>query len=83
MAVNWFRVPRSSCGLAGVMAIETRAALVTVNVALPVTPDNVALTVTEPVEWLVAKPEPEIVTTLLLEDDQATEAVISWLDPSR
>ena len=65
------------------MAIETRTASVTVNVPLPATPDNVALTVTEPVEWLVAKPEPEIVATLVLEEDQMAEAVMSCIDPSR
>ncbi len=83
MAVNCLRVPRSSCGFAGVMAIETRIALVIVNVTWPATPDNLAVTVTEPVERLDAKPEPEIVATLLLEDDHTTEAVISWLVPSR
>jgi len=59
------------------MAIETRTALVTVNVAEPVTFDSVAVTVDEPVEWLVPKPEPETVATLVLEEDHVTEAVIS------
>lgn len=76
-------MPRKTFGLAGVIAIETRTASVTVNVAEPVTFDNVALTVDEPVERLVPNPEPETVTTLLLEEDQTTEAVISWVDPSR
>ena len=65
------------------MAIETRTALVTVNVLLPVTFDNVAVIVDEPVEWLAPKPEPETVATFVLEEDQVTEAVISWVDPSR
>jgi len=65
------------------MAIETRTASVTVNVLLPLTPDNAALMVAEPVEWLDPIPEPEIVATLVLEEDQVTEAVISWVDPSR
>lgn len=70
-------------GLAGVMAIETRTASVTVNVPAPETPDKVASTVIDPVEWVLAKPEPEIVATLVLEEDQATVAVMSCVDPSR
>ena len=70
-------MPRISAGLAGVTAIDTRTASVTVNVPEPETPDNVASTVTDPVEWLVAKPEPEIVATLLFEEDQVTVAVMS------
>ena len=50
VAVNWFRLPISNCEFAGVTAIETRAASPTVNVPWPVTPDMVALTVTDPVE---------------------------------
>lgn len=83
MAVNCLSVPRNTCEFAGVTAIETRTASVTVNVLLLLTPDFVALTVDEPVERLVPKPEPEIVTTFALEEDQATEAVISCVDPSR
>ena len=76
-------MPRNNSELAGLIAIETRTASATVNVLLPWTPDNAALIVAEPVARLVPKPEPEIVTTLVLEEDQATEAVISWVDPSR
>ena len=82
VAVNCWRVARSTSGFAGVMAIETRIALVTVRVPYPSTPDNVALTVTEPVARLVAKPELEIVTTLVLDEAQTTEAVRSLVDPS-
>lgn len=75
-------MPRSRFEFAGVMAIETRIALVTVRVPWPVTPDNVALIVEEPVERLVAKPPPDIVTTVVLEEAQTTEAVMPLLDPS-
>ena len=64
------------------MVIETKIALVTVRVLYPATPDNVALMVAEPVARLLAKPEPEIVATLALDEPQATEAVMSLLDPS-
>lgn len=82
IAVNCWRVPRSTTGFAGVMLIETKIALVTVRVPNPSTPDNAALMVTEPVARLFAKPEPEIVATLVLDEPQATEAVMSLLDPS-
>lgn len=65
------------------MAIETRTALVTVKVAEPVTFDSEAVIVDEPVERLLPKPVPETVTTLLLEEDQTTEEVMSWVVPSR
>lgn len=64
------------------MVIETKIALVTVRVPNPSTPDNAALMVTEPVARLFAKPEPEIVATLVLDEPQTTEAVMSLLDPS-
>ena len=76
-------MPRSTSGFAGVMAIETRIALVIVRVTDPVTPDNVALMVAEPVARLVAKPEPEIVAMPVLAEAQATEPVMSLVDPSR
>ena len=64
------------------MAIETKIALVTVRVSYPVTPDNAALMVTEPIARLLAKPGPEIVATLLLDEPQTTDAVMSLVDPS-
>lgn len=82
VAVNCWRVPRSRSGFAGVMVIESRRALVTVSVPYPVTPDNVALTVAEPAERLVAKPESEIVATPVLDEAQTAAAVMSLLDPS-
>ena len=82
VAVNCWTVPRSMTGFEGVMVIETKIALVTVRVPEPVTPDNVALMLADPVALLLAKPEPEIAATLVLDVAQATEAVMSLLDPS-
>jgi hypothetical protein len=82
VAVNCWRVPRSTSGFAGVMVIETRIALVTVRVPYPATPEKVALMVEEPMARLVAKPEPEMVTTLVLDEAQTTEAVRFLVDPS-
>lgn len=64
------------------MAIETKIALVTVRVPYPTTPDNAALMVAEPVARLSAKPGPEIVATLVLDEPQTAEAVMSLVDPS-
>ena len=83
VAVNWFRLPISSCELAGVTAIETSAASPTVNAPWPVTPDIVALTVIDPAEMVFANPEAEIVATPVFEDDHATDAVMSAVFPSR
>lgn len=82
VALNCWSVPRNKSGFAGVMVIETRVALVTVSVPYPTTPDNVALMVEEPAARLVAKPEPEMVTTPASDEAQTAEAVMSLLDPS-
>ena len=76
-------MPRIKFGLAGAMVIETRVALVTVRVPCPAIPDNVALMVDVPVARLEAKPPPNIVATLVLDEAQAAEEVMSLLDPSR
>lgn len=81
--MNCCRVPRSKSGFAGVMVIETRIAWVTVRVPDPVTPDNVALMVAEPVARLAAKPGTEIAATLGLDESQTADAVMSLVDPSR
>jgi len=82
VAVNCWTLPRSKTGFAGVMVIDSKIALVTVRVPSPVTPDNVALIVAEPIALLLAKPEPDIVATLVLDEAQTTELVMSLLDPS-
>jgi hypothetical protein len=82
VAVNWAVLPAATDVLEGEIKIETRAAAVTVIDPLPVTPDSVALMVAVPVARLVAKPEPEIVATPVLEEAQAAELVRSLVDPS-
>lgn len=81
--MNWVVSPDSIDVAEGEIKIDTRLAEVMVIDPCPDTPDNVALMVAEPVARLVAKPEPEIVTTLALDDAQTTEPVMSLLDPSR
>lgn len=82
VAVNCWIVPSSKTGFAGAMLIDSKIALVTVRVLSPVTPDNVALIVAEPMVLLLAKPELEILATLVLDEAQTTELVMSLLDPS-
>ena len=79
MAANCWFVPFAMLGAAGITAMETSAAGVTVN---PVEPDmlpTVAVIVTEPVASVEARPlEPEallIEATLLSEEPQVTELV--------
>ena len=57
VAVNCWLVPRAIEGLAGVTAIETRVAGVTVSVVVPLTEPEVAVIVVVPVPVLVARPK--------------------------
>ena len=82
VAVNWAVLPATTDVVEGEIEIETRAAAVTVSDAFPVTPDNVALMVAEPVARLAARPEAEIVAMLVLDEAQAAELVRSFVDPS-
>lgn len=82
VALNCWMVPSSKTGFAGVMVIDSKIALVTMRVPFPVIPENVALIVAEPIALLFAKPEPEIVATLVLDEAQTTELVMSLLAPS-
>ncbi len=56
VAANCSVVPRAIDGLAGVTAIETNVAAVTVSVVDPVTVAEVAVMVAVPWPWLLAKP---------------------------
>jgi hypothetical protein len=69
-------------GLAGVTAIETKAALVTVRVVDPLTVPEVAATVVVPVPFPVASPAVEIVATADEEELQVTVPVIFCVLPS-
>jgi len=84
VAVNCWSVARSKTASAGAIAIETKTTLgrVTVRVAAEETLPELAVMIAEPAEWLVARPEPEIVPTPVLDEAQVTEPVISLVDPS-
>lgn len=63
--------------LTGRTVMEERTADWTFTVVLPVTEPDVAETVTEPRVSAVASPPPAIDATLLFDEDQATESVMS------
>ena len=69
-------------GEAGVTAIETRVAGVTVMVVDPVTMPAVALMVVVPTPVALAKPPAEMVATLATEELQVTDAVRFCVLPS-
>jgi hypothetical protein len=56
VAVNACIVPSAIDGVAGVIAIETRAAVVTVSVVVPLTEPEVAVIAAVPCPTLLAKP---------------------------
>jgi hypothetical protein len=82
VAVNCSASPSGSDGMAGVTAMETSAADVTVNPVEPVMEPDAALTVVEPVALLVAWPEVLIMAMLVLAQLHATNAVRSCVLPS-
>ena len=81
VAVSCWVMPRTTDGLAGVMAMETSSSDVTVMPVEPVTAPWVALSVVEPTLAPVARPrEPAallMVAMLVSPEDQVTEAVRS------
>ena len=80
--MNCCVVPLGIDGFAGVTATETRVAGPTVNVVLPVTPPEVALTWEVPCAVALARPPAVMVATAVLEDTQVAELVTSTIDPS-
>ncbi len=72
--------------MAGVTAIETRAAAATVRVVEPLTEPDVAVIVVVPCATLVARPAPvpcaTMVATATLDELQVTEAVKFCVLPS-
>lgn len=86
VAVNCCVVPSATEGMAGVTAIETTVAGVTVNTVFADTEPETALMVLEPVDTLVARPWlPDAlltVATRVAEDDQVTEVVRFCVLPS-
>src|SRR5437870_11805462 len=83
VAVNCLVVPTAMLELAGVTAIETRVAPVTLRVAVPVTEPEVALMVAVPTPTPVAKPEEWMVATVDADDNHATELSTGVLPSSR
>ena len=69
-------------GLAGVTAIETSAAAVTVSTVEPVMPLNVALIFEVPAPTAVASPVLETVATDVVADAHVTWLVRSWVELS-
>jgi hypothetical protein len=67
VAVSCWLVPAARLGLAGVIAREFRAALVTVMVEVEVEPPSVAVIVAEPAETPCTSPELLTVATAALE----------------
>jgi len=82
VAVNGSSTPTAIVGLVGVTAIDTSAALLTVNVAVPLTVPSVAVTVVLPYPVLVASPVPLIVATPVFDELQLTDAVRNCVLPS-
>jgi hypothetical protein len=85
--VNCCVLPAGTVGFAGVTAIETRFAAVTVNCATPLTEFTVAMIVTgPPTETPFANPllNPPLamVAIAVLEEDQVTDPVSVCIDPS-
>src|SRR6266478_2112692 len=73
VAVNCFVVPTAILEFAGITAIETSVAALTVREALPVTPPELAVIVVLPVPTAVAKPEELTEATLAADEDHVTE----------
>ena len=81
VATNCFEAPTGMLEFAGVIAIETKLAPVTVTAAPPVIEPELAFTLTVPAEIPIASPEESIVTTPGDDDDQVTDGNI-WVLPS-
>lgn len=83
VAANCFVVPIAMLGLAGVTAIVTRLAAVTVSEVLPLTSPDAAVMVTVPAPVLVAKPDVLTEATLTFEEDQVTDGSCCVLPSSK
>jgi hypothetical protein len=82
VAVNCGAIPLATLGLAGVTAMETSAAPVTVSVVFPVMLPEVAEIVVVPAATVVARPPAAIVAVVVLDDAQVAVAVRSCVEPS-
>jgi len=79
VAVNCKVAPSNTDPLPGEIASDTSVGAVTVSVALPLTPENMAVMVADPGPLLVAMPLPAIVTALVFDELQVAELVRSLL----
>jgi hypothetical protein len=77
--MNCCVAPASILAVAGEIVIEVRFAAVTVMVAVPDFPPEVAVTVAVPAATPVAKPPLEIVATVESLEDQDAELVRSFV----
>ena len=77
VAVNCWVAPMATAGFAGVTAMETSAAVVTVRAVVPETAPDEAEIVVVPVATDVARPVALIVATTVLDDVQLTDVEIS------
>ncbi|HXO05101.1 MAG TPA: hypothetical protein VN884_05670 [Candidatus Sulfotelmatobacter sp.] len=82
VAVNCSVLPFAIDGLAGVTAIDTNVAEVTVSTVDPLTLPEIAMIVLEPAAFAVAIPPGAIVAVLRFWDCQLTEPVRSFVAPS-
>jgi hypothetical protein len=82
VAVNCCVVPFAIEGFAGVTAIDTNVAEVTVSKVDPVTPPEVAMIVLDPAAFAVAIPPVVIVAAFVFWDCQPTEPVRSFVELS-
>lgn len=86
VATNCCVSPRGSEGLAGVTAMETRVAAVTVSRVDPVLPEKLAEMVVVPRPAAVARPRLpaafEIEATVSDDEDHVTRSVMSCVEPS-
>jgi hypothetical protein len=82
MALNCWFVPNAIEGFAGVTAIETRPALVTVRVVDPLTVPELAAIVVVPVPIPLASPAVEIVAIVREDELQVTVPVMFCVLPS-
>jgi len=80
--VNCWVAPAAIGGFAGVTAIETRVAAVTVSVVDPLTVPELAPIVVVPTLLPVARPPAEIVATAGDDELHVTVLVRFWLLPS-
>jgi hypothetical protein len=79
VAVNCLVVPSAMLGLVGATWTETSVAEVTVSKVLPETAPDVAVTVIEPAAAAAARPALPTVATVVDDELQTTDAVMSWL----